>query len=187
MISGSELRKGVIIELDGTLYQVVEYQHVKMKRTALAKVKLRDIEGGHTIEQSFQSDAKFTRVRLEFRDMQYLYNDGGLYYFMDEENFEQTPLNVNQLGDAPHYLKEGMSLQVSTYKGKLIGIEMPLNVELKVTETGPGFKGDTATSGNKPAILETGITVQVPLFINEGDTIKVDTRDGSYIERASRG
>jgi elongation factor P len=187
MISGSELRKGVIIELDGTLYQVMDYQHVKMKRTALAKVKLRNIEGGHTIEQSFQSDAKFNRVRLEYREMQYLYNDGGLYYFMDSETFEQIPLNADQLGDAPNYLKEGMTLQVSIYKDKLIGVEMPLNVELKVTETGPDFKGDTATAGNKPAVVETGITVQVPLFINEGDVIKVDTRDGSYIERISQG
>ncbi len=186
MISGSELRKGVIIDLDGTLYQVIDYQHVKMKRTALAKVKLRDVEGGHTIEQSFQSDARFTRVRLEYRSMQYLYNDGSLYYFMDEENFEQMPLNADQLGDAINYLKEGTSVQVSTYKGKLIGVEMPLNVNLQVTDTGPGFKGDTATAGNKPAVLETGIAVQVPLFINIGDVIKVDTRDGSYLERVSQ-
>jgi elongation factor P len=185
MISGSELRKGVIIELDDKLYQVIDYQHVKMKRTALARVKLRDIRAGHTIEQSFQSDQKFTRVRLEFRGVQYLYNDGGLYYFMDEENFEQTPLNADQLGDAINYLKEGMSLQVSSYKGALVGVEMPITVELEVTETGPGFKGDTATAGTKPATLETGITIQVPLFINKGDIIKVDTRDGSYLERVS--
>jgi len=185
MISGSELRKGVIIELEGKLYQVIDYQHVKMKRTALAKVKLRDIQGGHTIEQSFQSDQKFTRVRLEFRGMQYLYNDGDLYYFMDEENFEQMPLNASQLGDAIKYLKEGMSLQVSSYKGELISVELPITVELKITDTGPGFKGDTATAGNKPATLETGITIQVPLFINKGDIIKVDTRDGSYMERVT--
>lgn len=185
MISGSELRKGVIIELDDKLYQVVDYQHVKMKRTALAKVKLRDIQAGHTIEQSFQSDQKFTRVRLEFRNMQYLYNDSGLYYFMDEENFEQTPLNADQLSDAINYLKENMSLQVSSYKGEIVGVEMPITVELEVTETGPGFKGDTATAGTKPATLETGINIQVPLFINTGDTIKVDTRDGSYLERVS--
>jgi elongation factor P len=185
MISGSELRKGVIIELDGTLYQVIDYHHVKMKRTALARVKLRDIEAGHTIEQSFQSDAKFTRVRLDFRSMQYLYNDGELYYLMDEENFEQMPINADQLGDAINYLKEGMSLQVSSYKGKLVGVELPITVDLEVTDTSPGFKGDTVTGGSKPATLETGITIQVPLFINKGDVIKVDTRDGSYIERAS--
>jgi elongation factor P len=184
MISGSELRKGVIIELDGKLYQVIEYQHVKMKRTALARVKLRDIRGGHTIEQSFQSDQKFSRVRLEFRGMQYLYSDGDLHYFMDEENFEQVPLNTDQLGDAVNYLKEGMSVQVSSYQGEIVGIELPVSVELEVTDTGPGFKGDTATAGTKPATLETGLAIQVPLFINNGDIIKVDTRDGSYLERA---
>ncbi len=185
MISGSELRKGVIIEHDGKLYQVTEYQHVKMKRTALAKVKLRDIRAGHTIEQSFQSDQKFSRVRLEFRNVQYLYHDGDLYYFMDEENYEQTPLNAPQLGDAIKYLKEGMSLQVSTYKEELVSVELPITVDLEVVETGPGYKGDTATAGSKPAILETGISIQVPMFINKGDVLKVDTRDGSYLERVS--
>ncbi|MFC2056049.1 elongation factor P [Chloroflexota bacterium] len=185
MISGGELRKGVIIELEGKLYQVIDYHHVKMKRTALAKVKLRDIEAGHTIEQSFQSDAKFTRVHLEFRGMQYLYKDGDLYYFMDEENFEQMPIDADKLGDAINYLKEGMSLQVSNYKEKLVGVELPITVNLEVVDTGPGFKGDTATAGTKPATLETGITIQVPMFINQGDVLKVDTRDGSYIERAS--
>ena len=185
MISGSELRKGVIIELDGKLYQVTDYRHVKMKRTALAKVKLRDIEGGHTTEQSFQSDQKFTRARLDFQDMQYLYSDNGVYYFMDLETFEQTPVEAEMLGDSVNFMKENMQVQVSSYKGKLVGVELPLNVELEVTETGPGFKGYTATAGTKPAVLETGITVQVPLFINEGDIIKVDTRDGSYLERVT--
>jgi len=185
MISGSELRKGVIIELDDKLYQVIDYKHIKMKRTALARVKLRDIRAGHTIEQSFQSDQKFTRARLDFRSMQYLYNDGDLYYFMDEENFEQMPINASQLGDAINYLKEGMSLQVSSYQGEMVGVELPITVELQVADTGPGFKGDTATAGNKPATLETGITIQVPLFVNKGDIIKVDTRDGSYMERVS--
>ncbi|MDP2729766.1 MAG: elongation factor P [Dehalococcoidales bacterium] len=185
MISGSELRKGVIIELDDKLYQVIDYHHVKMKRTALAKVKLRDIEAGHTIEQSFQSDARFPRVRLEFRGVQYLYNDGDLYYFMDEENFEQIPLDADQLGDAVNYLKEGMSLQISSYKDKLVGVELPITVELEVTDTSPAFKGDTVTAGTKSATLETGVTVQVPLFIDKGEIIKVDTRDGSYVERSS--
>jgi elongation factor P len=185
MISGSELRKGVIIELDGALYQVIEYHHVKMKRTALARVKLRDIEAGHTIEQSFQSDAKFTRVRLEFRNMQYLYRDEDLYYFMDEENFEQMPIDAEQLGDAVDYLKEGMTVQVSSYKGKLVDVELPITVNLEVVDTSPGYKGDTVTAGTKSAKLETGITIQVPLFIEKGEVIKVDTRDGSYIERAS--
>ena len=185
MISGSELRKGIIIELEDKLYQVIEYKHIKMKRTALARVKLRDIRGGHTTEQTFQSNAKFTRVRLEFRGVQYLYNDGDLYYFMDEESFEQTPISASQLSDAINYLKEGMSLQVSSYKGELVDVEIPITVDLQVTDTGPGFKGDTATAGTKPATLETGITIQVPMFVNNGDIIKVDTRSGTYMERAS--
>ena len=183
MISGSELKKGIIIELNGKLYQIMEHQHIKMKRTALARLKLRDIRDGHTIEQTFQSDEKFTRARLDFRSMQYLYNDGNLYYFMDEENFEQMPLSASQLGDALSYLKEGISLQVSSYKGELVGVELPITIELEVADTDPGFKGDTATGGTKPAKLETGITIQVPLFIDKGDIIKVDTRNGSYLER----
>ncbi|GAI05574.1 unnamed protein product, partial [marine sediment metagenome] len=166
MISGSELRKGIIIELEGKLYQVVDYQHIKMKRTALAKIKLRDMQAGHTVERTFQSNEKFTRARLDYRNSQYLYNDGNLYYFMDEENYEQTALSAEQLGDTLNYLKEGMSLGISSYQGELVGVELPITVELKVIDTGPGFKGDTATAGNKPAKLETGITIQVPLFIN---------------------
>jgi len=184
VINAGELRKGITIELDGKLYQVIDYQHVKMKRTALARLKLRDIMDGHTIEQTFQNTEKFVRARLDYRNMQYLYSDGDLYYFMDEENFEQTSLGKSQLGDAINYLKEGMSLQISSYKDRLVGVEIPITVELRVTETGPSFKGDTATAGTKPATLETGVTIQVPMFINEGDTIKVDTRSGSYLERA---
>ncbi len=184
MINATELRRGVIIEFDGKLYQVVDYQHVKMKRTALAKVKLRDINAGHTIERSFQSDERLVRARLDSRQMQYLYNDGELYYFMDEESYEQTPLNASQLGDALSYLKEGNSVEVSSYKGQIVGIALPITVELEVTDTEPGFKGDTATAGTKPAKLETGLTIQVPLFISEGDVIKVDTRTGTYLERS---
>jgi elongation factor P len=183
MISGSELRKGITIELDGELYQIIDYQHIKMKRTALAKVKLRDIKAGHIIERTFQSDDKLIWARLESRSMQYLYNDGNLYYFMDEQSFEQTPISASQLGDAINYLKEGMSLEVSSYKGELVGVELPITVELQITETGPSFKGDSATAGNKPAKLETGITIQVPMFIAEGDVIKIDTRSGNYLER----
>ena len=185
MLNSTELRKGIGIELNDKLYQVIEYKHIKMKRTALVRLKLRDIIGGHTIEQTFQSDDKFTRARLEYRRMQYLYNDSGLYYFMDEENFEQMPLNASQLNDAVNYMKEGMSLEISSYRGEIIGVELPITVELEVTQTDPGFKGNTATAGTKPAKMETGITVQVPLFINEGDIIKVDTRSGSYLERTS--
>ena len=185
MITGSELRKGIIIELAGKLYQVIDYQHVKMKRTALLRLKLRDIRGGHTIERTFPSNEKFSRVRLDPRSMQYLYNDGGLYYFMDEETFEQMPLSSSHLADAVNYLKEGMSLQVSSYRDEVIGVELPITVKLRVVATDPGFKGDTATAGTKPATLETGITVQVPLFINRDDVIKVDTLSGEYLERVT--
>ncbi len=184
MINATELRKGVIIELDDKLYQVVDYQHVKMKRTALAKVKLRDINAGHTIERSFQSGEKLVRARLDERQMKYLYNDGNLYYFMDQESFEQMPLTPAQLGDALDYLKEGNSVEVLSYKDEVVSVAMPITVELKVTETDPGFKGDTATAGTKPAKLETGLSIQVPLFINEGDVVKVDTRTGTYLERS---
>ena len=185
MINATELRKGVIIEYEDKLYQVVDYQHVKMKRTALAKVKLRDINAGHTLERSFQSDERLVRARLEARQMQYLYNDGDLYYFMDQESYEQTPLTSAQLGDALSYLKEGNTVEVTSYKDEVVGVAMPITVELEVTETEPGFKGDTATGGTKPAKVETGLTIQVPLFINEGDTIKVDTRTGTYLERSN--
>ena len=184
MISGSELRRGVMIELDGKPHQVIEYQHIKQKRTALAKVKLRDISGGHTFERSFQSDEKLVRVRLDNRSMQYLYNDDGLYYFMDQETYEQLPLNKEHLGDALNFLKENTVVEVSSYKDEIVGVEMPMTVELQITEADPGFKGDTANAGNKSATLETGYIIQVPLFVNQGDVIKVDTRTGTYMERA---
>jgi len=186
MLGSTELKKGTVIELNGKLYQVVNYKHIKMKRTALVRLKLRDIVGGHTIEQTFQSDDKFIRARLDYRSMQYLYNDGDLYYFMDEESFEQMPLNSSQLGDTVNYIKEGMSLDISSYKDEIIGVELPITVELKVSDAEPGFKGNTATGGTKPAKMETGISIQVPLFINSGDVIKVDTRTGSYLERVNQ-
>ncbi|MCX6011796.1 MAG: elongation factor P [Chloroflexi bacterium] len=186
MIDSGELKKGLTIELDDKLYQVIAYQQTKLGRgSATVKLKLHDIRSGHTIERSFQASEKFKRARLDSRAMQYLYNDGDSYYFMDEKSFEQMPISPDQLGDALDYLKENMSVEVSSYQGKLIGVELPITVELEVVETGPGFKGDTATAGNKPAKLETGITIQVPLFISNGDIIKVDTRTGQYLERVS--
>ena len=186
MIGSTELKKGITIELEDKLYQVLDYQHIKVGRgSAQVRLRLRDIRGGHTIERTFQSSEKFIRARLDYRRMQYLYNDGSLYYFMDEENYEQIPVSLSQLGDAVNYLKEGMSVEVSSYTGELVGVELPVAVELQVIDTGPGFKGDTATAGNKPAKLETGITIQVPLFINNGDVIKVDSRTGEYLERVS--
>ncbi len=186
MISSSDLRKGIIIELDGQLYQVLDYRHIKMGRgSAQVRLKLRDINAGHNFERSFQASEKFVRARIDYRNMQYLYNDGDLYYFMDEENYEQTPLSTAQLSDALDYLKEGMSLQVSSYKGEILGVELPITIELKVADTGPAFKGDTATAGTKPSTMETGITIQVPMFISTGDVVKVDTRSGTYLERVS--
>jgi elongation factor P len=186
MIDSGEMKKGVTIELEDKLYQVLSYQHIKVGRgSAQIRLKMRDIRSGHTIERTFQASEKFKRARLDSRLMQYLYNDGDAYYFMDEKTFEQIPISADQLGDALDYLKENTSVEVSSYKGQLIGVELPITVELEVTETGPGFKGDTATAGNKPAKLETGITIQVPLFVNNGDIIKVDTRTGQYLERVS--
>ncbi len=186
MIDSGELKKGFTIELDDKLYQVISHQHIKVGRgSAVAKLKLRDIVGGHTIERTFQASEKFKRARLDSRIMQYLYNDGDTYHFMDEKSFEQIPISSEQLGDTLDYLKENASVEVTSYQGKLVGVELPITVELEVAETGPGFKGDTATAGNKPAKMETGITIQVPLFINNGDVIKVDTRTGQYLERVS--
>ncbi|MFC2000370.1 elongation factor P [Chloroflexota bacterium] len=185
MYSAGELRKGSTIELDGQLYRILDYSHIKIARgSAQVRLKLRDIRAGHTFERTFQASEKFKRAYLEHRKVQYLYNDAELYYFMDNESFEQTPLDTELLGDALNFLKEGMNLEVLTYKDQPVGVELPIAVELVVAETGPGFKGDTATAGTKPATLETGLVIQVPMFINTGDVLKVDTRTGDYLERA---
>ncbi|MEE8582250.1 MAG: elongation factor P [Dehalococcoidales bacterium] len=183
MVTGRELKKGNVIEMDGTLYQVLDYQHIKMKRIALLRMKLRDVRGGHTIERTFPSNEKLKQVRLDYRDMQFLYADGNLYHFMDNETYEQIAIDKAQLGDALSYLKENDSARVSTYKDEVIGVELPAAVELEVVDTEPGFKGNTATGGTKPATVETGIIVQVPLFVEKGTVIKVDTRNGQYLER----
>lgn len=184
MIDAGELKKGITIVLDGQLYQVLDYQHIKIGRgSAQIRIRLRDIKGGHIIEKSFQASEKFTKAFLERRPVQFLYNDGHLYHFMDTETYEQFAVEKSVLGDALNYLKENMMLELLTYKGAAIGVELPVSVELQVTETGPGFKGNTASAGGKPAIMETGITIQVPFFINTGDKVKVDTRTGQYLER----
>jgi elongation factor P len=185
MIDAGEIRKGVAIELDGQIYNILDFQHIKMGRgSAQVRLRLRDIRAGHTIERTFQAGDRLKRIRLEQRAAQYLYQDGNLHYFMDTETFDQTPLTSEQLGDALNYLKEEMTLMISRHGDEAVGIELPITVDLTVTETGPSFKGDTSSAGTKPAVLETGITVQVPFFINNGDVVRVDTRDGSYIERA---
>jgi elongation factor P len=186
MIDAGELRKGVVLELDGEIYQILEYQHVKMQqRQPVVKLKLRSIRTGNFIERNFQSGDKVKTVFLEHRPVQYLYKDGDLYYFMDNENYDQIMLTSQQIGDDTNYLKEGQMLEILTCKGDTVAVELPSSVELKVVETEPGFKGDRATAGTKAARLETGVTIQVPLFINTGDTIKIHTRTGGYLEKVS--
>lgn len=185
MISTGELRKGVTIELDGKLYTILDYEHIKVGRgSAQVRMKLRDVRAGHTIDRTFQAGEKFPRARLDRNNAQYLYNDGDLYYFMDQASFEQTGLTRELLGDAMNYLKDEMNVELVTYDGEPIGVELPVSMDLVIAETGPAFKGDTAAGGTKPATLETGLVVQVPLFLNTGDRVKVDTRTGQYLERA---
>ena len=185
MIEAGDLRPGTVFERDGQLLVCVGYSHMKMGRgTAQVRTKLRNLKTGAITEETFRPEMRFTRVRIERRPMQYLYADANQHHFMDTETYDQVALGVAELGDALKYLREGAEIQVLTYEDKPIGVELPTSVELEVIETDPGFKGDTATGGTKPAKLETGITVQVPLFVNQGDRIKVDTRTGAYIERA---
>ena len=184
MIDAGELRKGVAIELDGNIYQVAEYQHVKMQqRQPVIKLKLRDVRTGNALERNFQSNDKVDPVFLEHRPVQYLYSDNDLFYFMDTESYEQMVLAANQVGDSLNYLKEGTSLEILTCKDEPVTVELPITVELQVVETEPGFKGDRATAGTKPAKLETGLGIQIPLFINMGDIVKVNTRTGEYLEK----
>jgi elongation factor P len=186
MIDAGELRKGIVIELGGEIYQILEYQHVKMQqRQPVIKLKLRGVRSGNFVERNFQSGDKIATVFLEHRPVQYLYNDGHLYYFIDNETYEQLVLTAAQVGDDAKYLKEGLILEIVTCKGETVAIELPASVELRVAETEPGFKGDRATAGTKAAKLETGVTIQVPLFINTGDIIKVNTRTKTYQEKAS--
>lgn len=185
MISAGDFRNGVTFELDGKLYQVVEFQHVKPgKGAAFVRTKIRNIKTGSTIEKTFNPNDKMPKARIERKDMQFLYKDGDLYYFMDEETYEQTPIGKEVLGDAMKFISENMSVQMLLHNEDIFAVEPPKFVELEVTETDPGFKGDTATGANKPAIVETGAQVKVPLFVNQGDKIRIDTRTGEYMERA---
>lgn len=184
MISTNDLRTGVTVEIDGDVYMVVDFQHVKPgKGAAFVRTKIKNIKTGQVFERNFRAGEKLNRAMVERKTMQYLYSEGNVYYFMDTQTYEQIPLNEEQMGDAIKYLKENMEVMVMFYDGVSIGIELPTFVELEVTQTEPGFKGDTATGGSKPATLETGLTVQVPLFINIGDVIRVDTRTGEYLSR----
>lgn len=186
MISTGELKKGVTIELDGKLCSILDYSHIKTGRgSAQVRLKLRDVRTGSITEQTFQAGTKWPRARVERRAMQYLYNDGEFYYFMNTENFEQIPVTADRMGDAALYLKENDSCELVQYGDEVIGVELPLSVELTITSVDPGFKGDTATGGTKPATLETGLVVNVPLFLEAGQKIKINTDSGSYIERVN--
>ena len=185
MISTGEIKRGVTVEIDGQLYQIIEFQHIKMGRgSAQVRMKLRNVRKGDTIEKTVQAGERFTRARLDHRAVQYMYTDGTLYYFMDTKTYDQFPLDAEHLGDATDYLVDGMEVTLSEYQGEPIGVEMPASVVMKVASTDFGLKGDTATGATKPATMESGLKVNVPLFINTGDRIKVDTRTGEYLERA---
>jgi elongation factor P len=184
MISANDLRRGSTFEMDGELYKVVEYQHSFIGRgSANVRVKLRNLRTGTTTDRTFSPDDRINDVRLELRGVQYLYNDGILYYFMDTETYEQPALSAEILGDAVDYLTENMTLQISTYDGEPIDIVLPVTVDLKVIEAPPGFAGDTATGATKQITLETGLKVTAPLFVEEGDIVRVDTRTGQYLSR----
>ena len=184
MISAGDFRNGTTFELDGNVVSIVEFQHVKPgKGAAFVRTKLKNIVNGGVVEKSFRPTEKFEQARIDRKDMQYLYNDGDLYYFMDTENFEQVALNSETVGDALKFVKENEMVKVCGYKGNVFAIEPPLFVELEITETEPGFKGDTATGATKPATVETGASVNVPLFVELGDKIKIDTRTGEYLSR----
>ena len=184
MISTGDLKRGVIIEMDRQLFAVMDYQHQKIGRgSAQVRMRLRNIRTGAIADQTVQAGTKFPRVRLEQRDMQYLYAEENAYYFMDQQSYDQIALTAQQLGDAVSYLKDGMVLQVQFYENEPVAVDLPITVELQIVETAPGFKGDTAAGGTKPAKTETGLVVNVPLFVNEGERIKIDTRTGTYLER----
>ncbi len=185
MISASDFRNGVTFELDGKVMQVVEFQHVKPgKGAAFVRTKMKNVITGAVVETSFNPTDKFENAYVERREMEYSYNDGNLYYFMDMESFELEPIDSSLLGDSFKFVKENMPCTIYSYKGKVFNVEPPNFVELVVTQTDPGFKGDTATNVTKPATVETGAEVKVPLFISEGEKIRIDTRTGEYLERA---
>lgn len=185
MISAGDFKKGVTIDIDGVVWAIVDFQHVKPgKGPAFVRTKLKNAVTGSVLEKTFNPTEKFPRAHIDTKEMEYLYSDGDLYYFMDSETFEQLPLNKEQVEHALQYISENMTATIKFYKGEAFSVDPPNFVVLEVTQTDPGFKGDTATAGNKQAVLETGVKVMVPLFINQGDKIKVDTRIGEYMERA---
>ena len=185
MISAGDFRNGMCFEMDDQVYQVVEFQHVKPgKGAAFVRTKYKNVKTGSVVERSFNPNEKFEQAQLERRDMQYIYADGDLYYFMDTDTYEQTPIHSDKIGDGTKFLKEEMICKVVSYKGDIFQVELPITVELEITECEPGVRGDTTNNANKYATLETGAVVKVPLFVNQGEKIRVDTRTGEYLERA---
>ena len=184
MISTGELKKGVAIELDGELWQILDYHHIKMGRgSAQVRITLRNIKRGQTVERSFQAGTKWPRASMEKRPVQFLYRDASDFHFMDNDTYDQFILSAEQLGETTQYLKDGMTLDRTSYQGETIGVELPVTVDLKVVETEPGFAGDTQSGARKPATTESGLIVTVPIFVEPGDTIRIDTRTGEYQTR----
>ena len=185
MITAGDFRNGVTFDMDGNVFQIIEFQHVKPgKGAAFVRTKIRNVISGAVVEKTFNPTDKFPTAFIERKDMEYLYNDGDLYYFMDQESSETVPIDRSKLGEAFKFVKENMVVKILSYKGSIFGSEAPNFVELLVTQTEPGVRGDTATNVTKPAVLETGAEIRVPIFINEGEMIRVDTRTGEYMERA---
>ncbi|NBK91004.1 elongation factor P [bacterium 1XD21-13] len=184
MISAGDFRNGVTLEIEGNVYQIMEFQHVKPgKGAAFVRTKLKNIINGGVVEKTFRPTEKFPAARIDRVDMQYLYSDGDLFHFMNVETYDQIALNAEDIGDALKFVKENEMCKVCSYNGNVFAVEPPLFVELEITDTEPGFKGDTATGATKPAVVETGATVYVPLFVEQGDKIKIDTRSGEYLSR----
>ncbi len=184
MVMAGDFRKGVTVEIDGQVWIIADFQHVKPgKGAAFVRTRLKNVMTGAVLERTFNPTDKYPRAVIETKEMQYLYSDGELYYFMDTESYEQLPLNFSEVEDAIEYIVENQNVSIRFFKGKAFSVEAPNFVELTVTETEPGFRGDTATGTTKPATLETGLKLSVPLFVNEGDRIRVDTRTGEYMER----
>ena len=184
MISAGDFRNGITVEIEGNVYQIIEFQHVKPgKGAAFVRTKLKNIKNGGVVEKTFRPTEKFPQARIDRVDMQYLYSDGDLYNFMDVNTYEQIALNSDTIGDSLKFVKENEMVKICSHNGSVFAIEPPLFVELEITDTEPGFKGYTATGATKPAVVETGATVYVPLFVEQGDKIKIDTRTGEYLSR----
>ena len=184
MISAGDFRNGLTVEIDNSVFQIIEFQHVKPgKGAAFVRTKLRDIKNGGVKETTFRPTEKFPQARIDRKNMQYMYADGDMYNFMDNETYEQFALTAEQVGDALKFVKENETVSMLSHNGVVFSIEPPMFVELDITDTEPGFKGDTATGATKPAVVETGATVYVPLFVNQGDKIQIDTRTGEYLKR----